>query len=1147
MGWYSSFQIFRPQGQLDKTTGNLGRGLLNYSGTPSLLADMSSVLYQAQWTDLMQGGLDKANFDCRLTYEGTTLLPNGTSVSFLDETLAGNWVLFGCLGAALDVNANSGAGSLTITDLQNQQLPAFHDLIAGDLIVVTDGVNSELFKVGSISGHGPTWTLNLASAWSNVQIAQQTYITNQAAQGASQIIVKSGAAFSANKKFVLGADQYQVSGGYGGGTTIPISNTGGLISNYSINTPISFAAVGANSIKVSTSNGVPDGPIWIDSGSDKVGESVTVSSKPDPGTLELSGSGLQNAHGAGAPVIFEMPATLQNGYQAGQCIIARVQYSGYISQRIHNTVRPDQFSVLTEGFFNRYNFLVDSSTIQNEDAATQMRYALASYAGSFGPNAIIVNNSTSDTYLASANAIPINVQETDVQFSEFLDTILRQENGNSDYVQYAVWVGPDRQVRHLPIATNPAYTSGGGAFGPKTPQGPVSTPTYYLTLSDQSFGAQSPSYGDTIDSVQMTDEDTTNLMNSAVVTGTTSPDGSEVYNENTTTLSQDYTNGFGTANVTQVPSSWVTGSGLYFLIDRKQLTIDSNCVSDGWAGNQLRLGANAGGHGTGWYNPDSGGYNVGDDVEMVTKLLGAHNPGAQSFAVGNAGIFSSGQEVTLTPTGTSETLTIESIDYNTNVITTTTACKKNHSAGDIVCLSANGSGSGPLILVEVAKSINALGWFEGTLSSEDIYDETALKNWAGKQLAMLAFPALQAQVMLSTTAARITGRDLVSITGFTDGTSIIQNVQSIQYNMTAADMNISATLNLGNMRPTGASFVRNIAKERSKRLRYHIPRHHSNKNGMMHGHALNQTGPNEITIDAGTISYNGQIIQIPAMTTVVPDGESRWGAAAVSPDIWGSGDWGDSEVWENQFSATIVELPKRYWNGRSVYSHGGVYVIDEPGDVPQKVDGFLGVPLWKVNSKDGGLVGWEPLFEQRGVGLENMPSSTPPAAPIVTGFTQASNAQYNGIACDLSLSGTITNFPTDGATQEIKFYLNTVGTTNIWSHKHTLRATGLPQPSTSQPFGIVINGVPNGTLINVAISVDGFNAESPMSVMATGTAMPSSAPAIGAIGGPTITSGVGAPTGTPTKGSIYLRTDSSGTGTSLYVYDGSVWSAVPGV
>src|SRR5581483_5494079 len=177
------------------------------------------------------------------------------------------------------------------------------------------------------------------------------------------------------------------------------------------------------------------------------------------------------------------------------------------------------------------------------------------------------------------------------------------------------------------------------------------------------------------------------------------------------------------------------------------------------------------------------------------------NPGDQTATVANAHIFTSGQEATLTPTGsTEESLTIQSIDYGTGKITFTTAAKKLHDVDNIVLLANNGGGSGPRILVEQKDSIYGFtkngvhypgfGFFEGTLNSEDIYDEEALKEWAARQLSVLAWPQIKSQVQLSTTSARISGRDLVQIGPFDDGGTLIQNVQSVQYNATAADKNI---------------------------------------------------------------------------------------------------------------------------------------------------------------------------------------------------------------------------------------------------------------------------------------------------------------------------------------------------------------------
>ncbi|HEY2473696.1 MAG TPA: hypothetical protein VGI19_02740 [Candidatus Cybelea sp.] len=52
---------------------------------------------------------------------------------------------------------------------------------------------------------------------------------------------------------------------------------------------------------------------------------------------------------------------------------------------------------------------------------------------------------------------------------------------------------------------------------------------------------------------------------------------------------------------------------------------------------------------------------------------------------------------------------------------------------------------------------------------------------------------------------------------------------------------------------------------------------------------------------------------------------------------------------------------------------------------------------------------------------------------------------------------------------------------------------------------------------------------------------------VGSTNIPTVTFGANAPTGTPCKGSLYLRTGGSGLGTSLYCYDGAVWTAVAGI
>jgi hypothetical protein len=114
-------------------------------------------------------------------------------------------------------------------------------------------------------------------------------------------------------------------------------------------------------------------------------------------------------------------------------------------------------------------------------------------------------------------------------------------------------------------------------------------------------------------------------------------------------------------------------------------------------------------------------------------------------------------------------------------------------------------------------------------------------------------------------------------------------------------------------------------------------------------------------------------------------------------------------------------------------------------------------------------------------------------------------SQATGTACDIAVSGTVTNFPTDNATSEMKVYVRTHGTT-AWSHKLTLPIIGLPQPSTSQPLSFVLHGIPAGETIDIGLSVDGLAGESPITTIQSAYATPT---AFFATNGSTVVNGSG--------------------------------------
>lgn len=1129
MGHYGVVQVFRPIGQ-QADTGGIGTGWNNIAGTPGLLCDLSGVCYQVQWTDAMQGGLDKATFDCRMTYEGTYTQPNGTLVNVLADILFGNWIMWGCFGGAVAVTVGGGNSTVKVNNLWNQQsLSAgvkVADIQKGDLCLITDGVNSELFICGGTVHNGDgTWTIQFNPSWQNIMVRKECELAQSAAAGATSIVVTKQGNITAGGPIVIGSDGYTVGNGYGGGDHVPISTAGGLISSYPTGTPITVAGPGATTLYVEGGVGaVPfNAEIYIDSGISGVGESM-VANAGSGDELLLSGPGLSNPHGAGAQVIFQGWGILQNSYIAGEAVVVRVQYTGEIASRIRSTQRPNQFSISAQGFFNRYNQLIDSSVVTEQDSAEQMRQDLASYGATLPE--IIVNNSTPGTWLATPTGQKININETDVQFTEVIDTILRQENGSSIDVQFAVWLGQDRIVRHLPIATAKAY------LDHKVGNYKYTTPSYYFTLSDMSFGSKNPTFGDTIGSVQNTDNDGTNIINAAIVTGTTPPNQTKVKNENTTTLAQQARINQTLVEMVSVPPTWLSGSGLYLVVDLGQKGLTSIAALESINGVSCTLGPNDSGHGSGWWNAGGTTYSVGSSVEIATKLTSGVSSGT-TIHVGNAHAFSSGQEITLTPTGaTEESLTIQSIDYGTGQITLTTAVKKTHSTNDLVVLANNGSGSGPRILVYNKNSIAYFGWREGTLYSEDISDETKLAQWAARQLQLTAWPVANAQVMLNNSPARLTGRDLVQIEGFADGSTLVQNVSTLQYNSTAADANVSATVNLGMLYSTAQGIIRQISKERARRYVYHLPGQQRGKNGVMHGHGISQTGDNQITIDSGSVKINGQVYQISAASFTVGEGESRWGVS-VGPGV---------------SSPAIVELPKVYWNGRFVYAHSTVYEITESGDVPTAVSTFTGLPLYKVKCRNGQIIGWSPLYAQKGVALTEMPSDSLPPSPTITGSPSVSaNAQNNGIACDLQVVGVnLTNVPTDGSTHLVNVYVMS-NFYSTWSKRLSLKLASLPQPQATQTVSFTLAGLPSDGVVSVGITYEGLNGESalpttiitsfqlpyiggPLGMILTSSSVPTG---VGLSANPL---GPGATAPTPGMLCIYTATG-QGVNKKLYVYD----------
>ncbi len=81
--------------------------------------------------------------------------------------------------------------------------------------------------------------------------------------------------------------------------------------------------------------------------------------------------------------------------------------------------------------------------------------------------------------------------------------------------------------------------------------------------------------------------------------------------------------------------------------------------------------------------------------------------------------------------------------------------------------------------------------------------------------------------------------------------------------------------------------------------------------------------------------------------------------------------------------------------------------------------------------------------------------------PTVTTVSLSNSSSTNGISAAVTVNFTVTNQPTDGSLSRISMWFRTTGTTP-WTMYASQGATGLPTPSASQAYSIVLSDLTNG-------------------------------------------------------------------------------------
>lgn len=120
------------------------------AGTQNFLRDITSISTQFQYNDLQQGGLEQATVQLLNPYVDTA------------DIIGGNWLLMGFLGGNLDGAITAGATSMNLVGFTDDLGHGY--LQAGDVVMISDGANTDLMTVVATSISGTDLVVTLGAA-----------------------------------------------------------------------------------------------------------------------------------------------------------------------------------------------------------------------------------------------------------------------------------------------------------------------------------------------------------------------------------------------------------------------------------------------------------------------------------------------------------------------------------------------------------------------------------------------------------------------------------------------------------------------------------------------------------------------------------------------------------------------------------------------------------------------------------------------------------------------------------------------------------------------------------------------------------------------------------------------------------------------
>lgn len=184
------------------------------------------------------------------------------------------------------------------------------------------------------------------------------------------------------------------------------------------------------------------------------------------------------------------------------------------------------------------------------------------------------------------------------------------------------------------------------------------------------------------------------------------------------------------------------------------------------------------------------------------------------------------------------------------------------------------SGNSASIVLTHQPSYQDFGFYEGILTNTNLTDAQSLAFWAAGQMGVLAWPQSTGRLALVVASTRLTCRDLLQVTGFTDSSTLVTNPTEIRYALDSFEKPVvTAMITLTQQQPNFQSVMAEIAGQTSIRALQNASYSDVAQTYIVSGLVISTSGLS-YTVSAGVVVYNGVAFSVPASSGSMSNGDS---------------------------------------------------------------------------------------------------------------------------------------------------------------------------------------------------------------------------------------------------------------------------------